>query len=1500
MFASTKRLAGVVFLVWLFLLAFAPGATAEPGRVRLPGHQPAGVAGLTPKGRLPATNKLYLAIGLPLRNRAALDELLRQLYDPQSTDFHRFLTTPEFTARFGPTEQEYQAVIEFAGANGLTVAGTHPNRVVLEVEGSVSNVEQAFQVGLRTYRHPREARDFFAPDREPSAPTNLSVATVEGLSDYGLPKSLLHRIDPRKTRPLGGSGPSGYYAGNDFRNAYAAGTALNGAGQSVGLLEFSAYYQVDITNYENTIGLANYVPLKNVVIGHPTPSTANNAEVALDIEVAIAMAPGLSQVIVYETKSNPSSILNRMVSDNLAKQLSSSWTWSGGPSATIDSIFLQMASQGQSFFQASGDSDAYTGTQTLDNGSQTTAPVDSTNLTCVGGTTLAMNGSGVSWSSETVWNWNNSGQPNVGSGGGISTYYTIPYWQANVSMAANSGSTAWRNVPDVALTADSVYVAYNNGSSGGFGGTSCAAPLWAGFCALVNQQSVAASGTTVGFLNPALYAIAGGSNYANCFHDITTGNNIGTNTPGLFDAVTNYDLGTGLGTPNGTDLINALAPVALPYFITQPSSQTVTNGTRLTFSATVGGPAPLNYQWLLNGTNLSTGGNISGTTSNVLSITAATTNNSGGYQIIAANNSGSVTSSAAVLTVGFAPAFGTQPTNLTVLSGSNAVFSATVSGSTPLAYQWRKNGTNLVNGPGISGATTSSLTLTAVTTNSSGNYSLAATNSFGVATSSVAALTVALPPTITGWLANQTIECGSNITFAATASGTPPLSFQWSFDGAPVPGATNTSLSLTNVHRPDHPVTLVVANPYASAASNAVLSVHDTLAPVITLNGSNAIHIELGAAFSDPGATASDTCAGLVSVVASGAVNPDAVGTNTVVYTANDGNGNTNTAMRTVIVRDTTPPTILWSFTNLVLVAETNCSARMPDVTGTNFILAADLSGPLTIAQIPANDAPLLLGTNLVVITVNDASSNAAYSTNTVIVRDETAPVITLNGSNPLFAELGAVFTDPGATANDTCAGSVPVVASGAINPDAVGTNTVVYTANDGNGNTNTAMRTVIVRDTTPPAILWSFTNLALVADTNCSARMPDVTGTNFILAADLSGPLTIAQIPANGTVLLIGTNLAVITVADVYGNAASSTNTILVQDQTPPVILSQPQSRTNLVGTTANFSASATACTPLAYQWFFNSDVLANQTNSTLMIVSVGPANAGDYSALVTASGGSTASAVATLTVNLLASTVVLTSSGNPSGYKDSVNFTASVTPTNAAGTVQFFTNGTLFDTGTLMAGQSTSTNLAALPRGTNLITALYSGDANDLPATNALAQVITNHPPIAAAAFYNRVAGFPLNIAVADLATNWTDVDGDTISLVDVGVSTNGVTLTNNAGTLVYFDSNDVADQFVCAISDGWSGTNFQTVNITLAPPVSSTPIITSVAGNPDGSFTLNLAGATGYTYILETTTNLNSPESWLPVATNTLGTNGVWQFNDAQATNFSQRFYRAKLVP
>ena len=152
-----------------------------------------------------------------------------------------------------------------------------------------------------------------------------------------------------------------------------------------------------------------------------------------------------------------------------------------------------------------------------------------------------------------------------------------------------------------------------------------------------------------------------------------------------------------------------------------------------------------------------------------------------------------------------------------------------------------------------------------------------------------------------------------------------------------------------------------------------------------------------------------------------------------------------------------------------------------------------------------------------------------------------------------------------------------------------------------------------------------------------------------------------------------------------------------------------------------------------------------------------------------------------------------------------------------------------------------------------------------------------------------------------MADLATNWSDADGDTVSLAGLGISADGVTVIpqGGTGTLVYFDTNNVDDQFVCAVSDGWGGTNFQTIFIEIVL-TNTIPNIVGVGNGSDGSVTLGLTGAPGYTYVLEATTNLLPPADWLPTATNTLDTNGVWQFTDPNATNFPQRFYRLRLGP
>ncbi len=531
----------------------------------LTGHVPAIVGQIAPSGRLPLTNRLDLAIALSWRNPAGLHDFLGRLYSPGSPEFHHYVTPQQFSAAFSPTEGDYQAAINFAKTNGLEIVRIHPNRMLLDVSGSVSNIENAFRVKMQLFQHPKEAREFFAPDVEPSIDRGIRIVHVSGLDNYRRPKPMSRHMDTTSVSRVikrAGSGPNGSYLGGDFRAAYVAGVSLTGTGQAVGLLEFDGYFNADIASYEAQAGLPD-VPLLNVLIdgfnGVPTSSRAgsNNEEVALDIDMAICMAPGLSQVVVYEASPNATAaqtddMISRMAEDNIASQLSCSWGFD--IDITSQQVFQQMAAQGQSFFVASGDNGAFT--------AFVDQPTDNPYITAVGGTTLTTDNAH-NWSSEVAWN---------GSGGGISSVYALPDWQIGIATPANGGSSLMRNVPDVAMVAENAWVWADNGSSFAIQGTSMATPLWAAFTALVNQQGAANGNPPVGFLNPALYAIGKSPGYTQSFHDVTTGNNTNPDSKNQFFATQGYDLCTGWGTPNGgTNLINALtAPPLEPLSISPP------------------------------------------------------------------------------------------------------------------------------------------------------------------------------------------------------------------------------------------------------------------------------------------------------------------------------------------------------------------------------------------------------------------------------------------------------------------------------------------------------------------------------------------------------------------------------------------------------------------------------------------------------------------------------------------------------------------------------------------------------------------------------------------------------------------------------------------------------------------------------------------------------------------------------------------------------------------
>ena len=787
---------------------------------------------------------LKLALGLPLRQPEVLAQLLADLYTPGHPRFRHFLTPAEFTAQFGPTEADYESVVAFAQSRGLLITGRHANRLVVEAQGPTALVERAFHVRVGAYSHPSEARNFFAPDRAPAWELATPLLSVAGLDNFVVPRPHL-RTQPADgvTPQVTGSGPVGFFIGNDFRRAYAPGTPLNGAGQYVGLLEFNTgYYPADVTAYLQLAGLPK-VPLTTVLLDgfNGAPGTGND-EVSLDIDMAIAMAPGLSGVIVYEGELTDS-ILNRMATDNTAKQLSASWTYP--IDATSLQIFQEFAAQGQSFFNSSGDSGAYAP-------GSVASPTDVPYVTTVGGTDLTTQGGGGPWVAETTW---------TGSSGGYSSTYAIPAWQVGANSAANQGSSVFRNLPDVAMLATNCWLIYNNGLNAVSSGTSISSPLWAGFTALANQLAAANGQPPVGFLNPTLYAFGAGSNAypaAALFHDITTGNNKNAGSPTRFSAGTGYDLCTGWGTPTGTNLLQALAlPEALHVtpaagaLFSGPPGGPITPAT-FTLGLTNGYGAALNWS-LVNtaawcSVSVAAGSLAPGQGTNVVISPAPAAVNlpAGNYPAnLVVSNLTDASAQIRPVTLAFylPPVITTQPTNETVLESTTASFAIGTAPNALQTFQWRSNNLNVVDGGRLSGSTTPALALTGVTL-ADGNsaYAVVVSTPAGVVTSAVATLTVtSSPPVIVLQPTNQNALPGQAVRFAVAVAGHAPFTYHWQLNGTNLPngagfgGSTTPTLTISNVVQ-GGAYTVVIGNALGSVTSQAaVLTVPAVTIPGVTL-----------------------------------------------------------------------------------------------------------------------------------------------------------------------------------------------------------------------------------------------------------------------------------------------------------------------------------------------------------------------------------------------------------------------------------------------------------------------------------------------------------------------------------------------------------------------------------------------------------------------------------------------------------------------------------------
>jgi hypothetical protein len=378
------------------------------------------------------------------------------------------------------------------------------------------------------------------------------------------------------------------YIGNDFRRAYLPGVTQTGKGQTIALVSFEGFLQSDITAYESAAGLAN-VPVTPVLLDgyNGVPLTDNlQTETTLDIDMALSMAPGVDDIYVYEALSGFdggavdlnayqksaddefAALANPPQGIPLSRQISASWIGYSG--ANIAAAVQQFAAQGQSFFIGAGDQGAFLQNNTI------IAPANESEvsfMTVVGGTQLMTGPNATPWQSETTWNDGLKMRGRDGaSGGGVVPGVPIPFYQKPLTnqILAAGGDPTLRNIPDVALTATdiAIYVTTPDESTGGMmflSGTSAAAPLWAGFMALVNEQAMGPDGLgPVGFANPALYRLGQSPNYAADFHDIADHSTNDTNGGPNYTAIAGYDLATGWGTPASKSLIYDLAASAPP------------------------------------------------------------------------------------------------------------------------------------------------------------------------------------------------------------------------------------------------------------------------------------------------------------------------------------------------------------------------------------------------------------------------------------------------------------------------------------------------------------------------------------------------------------------------------------------------------------------------------------------------------------------------------------------------------------------------------------------------------------------------------------------------------------------------------------------------------------------------------------------------------------------------------------------------------------------------
>jgi subtilase family serine protease len=637
LFRSRKRyrtnLAGLASLLAVSTFAFGVATPAEPAGAVVISATPirVGEAPFVPRTALPlgpvaASSVMTVDVVLEPRDPAALASYANAVSTPGSPLYRHYLAAGAFPAMFGPRAATIESVAKWLRGQGLRPEAISSDHLYFRITATAAQLEHAFSVDLVRYRlggrivytntaGPLFGRAVAGAIQDVIGLDNIELAQHESM--FPIKELLKPRSNPHVV--TGGPQPcsaavtaaqdSDSYTADQLASAYKFSSLYGdddlGAGQEVALLELEPNLPSDISAYQSCYGTNTSVTYTEVDGG--SGSGAGSGEAALDIEDVVGLAPE-AEIDVYQAPNSFAGIYDdygAIVSADTQQVVSTSWGLceplrSSSLEKDENVLFETAAAQGQSVFAAAGD-DGSEDCYSADDSDHLAVddPASQPYVTGVGGTTLSALGP-----LPTQKAWNDSSRQTGASGGGLSSQWAMPFYQSGAPSSlhvinshssgtpcgASAGSYC-REVADVSADADPYtgYLIYYDGSWGGIGGTSGAAPLWAAFMALTNA-STGCGGTAVGFANPDLYKIAGSSSYSTTFSDITAGNNDYTpsgNLGGLYRAGTGYDMASGLGTPIGSGLPAALCAVSGDTVtVTNPGRQTTEVGTKASLQIT--------------------------------------------------------------------------------------------------------------------------------------------------------------------------------------------------------------------------------------------------------------------------------------------------------------------------------------------------------------------------------------------------------------------------------------------------------------------------------------------------------------------------------------------------------------------------------------------------------------------------------------------------------------------------------------------------------------------------------------------------------------------------------------------------------------------------------------------------------------------------------------------------------------------------------------------------